>query len=175
MQRYARLSSREALGKFLGAGRQTFYARFRRYKLPEWEAPGARGVLLTSITDEDCLLLADHLWAVLPPSSRHCSWALEPRTYLRIEAEVGRYETCRYDPQLLKSVDLIDYCFEEVFDYEPIKHFPIITPRFERDMEAFFGKLLARPELAKRWSKSPSLAGLPKTVLSPELPLFKSS
>lgn len=177
MPHYARLSSREALGKLLGLGRRTFYAQFRRYKLSDWERSVARGrgVLLTTVTDEDCSLLADHLWAVLPPSPLYCCWALEPRTVLRIEAEVGQYETQRYDYSVCKSVGLIDYCFEAVFDYEPVKIFPVVTPRFERDCATFFDKLLTRPELVKRYVKSPSLAGLPKTVLPSPLPLFESS
>jgi hypothetical protein len=172
-----RLSSREALGKLLGAGRRTFYAQFKRYKLPDWERPHAkrgRGVLLTSVTDEDCTLLTDHLWATLPPSPLYCCWALEPRTVLRIEAEVGQYETRRYDYSLCRLVGLTDYCFEEVFAYEPVKHFPVITPRFERDCAAFFDKLLLRPELVRCWSRYPSLAALPETVLPSPLPLFRS-
>jgi hypothetical protein len=154
---------REALGEFLGLGRKTFYARFKRYKIPFCDL-GKAGcwVLLATVTDEDCLLLTDHLWAVLPNSLRHCSWALAPRSTLRIEAEVGQYETRRYDYSLCKSVDVTDYCFGKVFDYEPIKHFPVITPRFEREAALFLDKLLKRPELVKRWSGYPSLTGLPK-------------
>lgn len=168
MHRYARSSSfkREALGKHFGRGRRTFYAQFKRHKLPDYGTSPGKGhwVLLTTVTDEDCLLLADHLWAVLPPSTRYCSWALEPRTLLRLEAKVGTYETRRYDPRLCKSVGLTDYCFEVIFDYEPVKHFPVLTPRFERDCEAFFNKLLIQPDLVKRWSRSPSLVGLPEKV-----------
>jgi hypothetical protein len=175
MHRYHRVSKREALGELLGKGPRIFYARFKRYKIPEWEKKlRGRSALLTTVTDEDCLLLTDHLWVNLPPSSRYCSWAIEPRTVLRIVAEVGTYATRRYDHTLLKSVGIVDYNFEVIFDYEPIKAFPCITPLFERDCAAFFDKLLLRPELVRRWSKYPSLAALPKTVLSPELPLFKS-
>ena len=171
MRGYPRLPSRrEALGKLCGAGPRTFYARFKRYKIPHWERGlKGRGVLLTMVTDEDCVLLTDHLWAVLPPSPRYCSWALQPRTVLRIVAKVGEYATRRYDYALCKSVDLTDYCFEEIFDYEPMKIFPIITPRFEREAAAFFDKLLKKPELVRRWSGSPSVTALPDSILPSDL------
>ena len=173
MHGYPRLSTRrEALGRFFGLGRRTFYARFKRYCIPDWEEKKARKlgrrVLLTTVTDEDCVLLTDHLWAVLPVFT----WGLEPRILLRIEAAVGTYETRRYDGALCKLVDVTDYCFETVFAYETIKVFPVITPRFEREAALFFDKLLTRPELTKRWSGSASLTGLPKEILPSEFSLF---
>jgi hypothetical protein len=172
MHRYHRLAPkrREALGKFYGAGPRTFYARFKRYKIPEHE-PVVNGkrrwwALLTTVMDEDCVLLTDHLWVLLPPSRRYCLWALEPRTVLRIEAEVGRYETVRYDPDLCKLVDLIDYCFDSISEYEPIKHFPVVTPLFEREAAAFFEKLLEKPELVQKWNRRISVTGLPNSILA---------
>ena len=174
MHGYPRLSTRrEALGRFFGLGRRTFYARFKRYRIPDWEKTRTkgRGVLLTTVTDEDCLFLTDHLWAILPGSSRHCNWALEPRTVLRIEAEVGTYETRRYDGVLCKSVGVTDYCFETVFAYEPLKTYPVITPLFEKGAALFFDKLLTSPELVRRWSKSASLTALPKDLFPSSLSL----
>jgi hypothetical protein len=174
MYRYRRFSPRrEALGKLLGTGPQTFYARFKHYKFPIRETLGVKGfwALLTMVTDEDLTLLTDHLWAMLPPSSRYCSWALEPRTVLRLRASVGEYDTRRYDPVLIRSIGLTDYCFEAIFDYEPLKHFPVITPRFEREAALFFDKLIKKPELTRRWSNSPSITGLPLSLL--ELPSLK--
>lgn len=179
MYRYRRGSSRrEALGQLLGEGPMTFYATFKRYKtytIPEFGKTETRGwwVLLTTVTDEDCRLLTDHLWARLPASSRYCSWALQPRTVLQLRATVGEYDTRRYDFSLCKSVGLTDYCFEKIYDYEPVKYYPVITPQFEREAALFFDRLLKRPDLLKKWSgRRFSCTGLPKMLLPAEYPLY---